>query len=86
MLDKDNPDVLAYVRTTPKGISPVVVAVNMSAEPKTVLIDLASLGIRIKSMRTLAASVPSLMNTTSFDSVVLPPFSSWVVAVRAQHQ
>jgi alpha-glucosidase len=86
MLDKDNPDVLAYVRTTPKGISPVVVAVNMSAEPKTVLIDLASMGIRIKSIRTLAASVPSLMNTTSFDSVVLPPFSSWVVSVQARHQ
>ncbi len=46
MLNKDNKDVLSYVRTAPKGSPSVVVAANMSAQPRRVSIDLKATGIK----------------------------------------
>ena len=82
MLDKDNADVLSYVRTAPKGSPAVIVAMNMSAEPKTVKLDLTDAGITVKSVRTLAASGASRMKATSLTSVALPPFCAWVASVQ----
>jgi alpha-glucosidase len=81
MLDKDNADVLSFVRTAPKGSSPVIVAMNMSARPKTVKINLSGTGITARSTRTLAASDASLMKVTSPTAVVLPPFAVWVASI-----
>jgi alpha-glucosidase len=82
MLNKKSAGVLAYLRTAPKGGPPVVVAMNLSASPKTVILDLAGAGIKVKSVRTLAASDASLMHVTSTTSVALPPFSAWVASVQ----
>ena len=46
MLNKDNKDVLSYMRTAPKGSSSVLVAANMSAQPRRVSIDLKATGIK----------------------------------------
>ncbi|HEY4009490.1 MAG TPA: alpha-glucosidase [Acidobacteriaceae bacterium] len=82
MLDAGSPDVLAYLRTAPAGSAPVVVAINMSAQPKTVSLDLSAQGVKGSSLKTLAATDDSLKTVTSLQSVTLPPFSSWVVEVQ----
>jgi alpha-glucosidase len=82
MLDKGDPSVLMYVRTAPKGSQPVVVAMNMSAQPRTVSVDLHGFGITGTTAKTLASSDASLMSATKLNSVTLPPFSSWIAAVQ----
>ncbi|MGI4827730.1 MAG: alpha-amylase family glycosyl hydrolase [Janthinobacterium lividum] len=82
MLNRDDADVLAYVRTAPDGAAPVIVAVNMSAQPKTVSLDTSGAGLKAGAVRTLAASDPSLNAVTSLTSITLPPFSAWVGSVQ----
>ena len=82
MLNRDDQDVLAYVRTAPAGAKPVIVAMNMSARPKTISLDASQAGIAGSTAYTVAASDPSLQNVTSLNSVTLPPYSAWVGSVR----
>ncbi len=82
MLNRDDGDVLAWVRTAPAGAKPVVVAMNMSASPKTVTLNLTDAGVQGTVAHTLAASDPSLQSVTAFGSVTLPPFSAWVASVQ----
>jgi alpha-glucosidase len=83
MLDKDNADVLAYVRTTEEGRAAVVVAMNMSDQAQTVAWDLASAGVAATSFEVLAATHTFSQAAGSADSLTLPPFSAWVAAVVA---
>jgi alpha-glucosidase len=80
MIPSTDADVLAYVRSF--GTSHVVVAMNMSAQPKTLALSPADLGASTTDVHTLAASVPELSAVTSVQTVTLPPFSSWVAAVE----
>ena len=82
MLNEDDSDVLAYVRTAPSGGSPVVVAMNMSGSAKTVSLDAKAAGVAGSSVHTLAASDPSLESVTALTSVTLPPYSAWVGSVQ----
>jgi len=82
MLNMDNKDVLSYVRTAPKGSPSVVVAANMSAQPRRVSIDLKATGIKGSRVHTLVASEPSLRSVSSLVSIILPPFASWVASLR----
>jgi alpha-glucosidase len=82
MLNQDDANVLSYVRTPPMGGEPVVVAMNMSAEPRVVSFDLKAEGIRATEAKTLAASDPSLMGVISLASVRLPPFTAWIATVK----
>jgi alpha-glucosidase len=82
MLNKDNADVLSYVRTAPKGSSPVVVAINMSAAEQVVTLDLSQTGVQGRAVRTLLASDASLESASSLQNVKLPPYSAWVGAVQ----
>jgi alpha-glucosidase len=82
MLDAGDADVLAYVRTAPEGAAPVVVAINMSAQAKTVSLDVSAFGGTGKTAKTLAASEASLRGVTSTENVMLPPYSAWVGEVR----
>jgi alpha-glucosidase len=82
MIDKDDANVLSWVRATANGKSAVVVAVNMSAEPRTVPLDLKEAGVEGMAVRTLAASDASLESMKSVDSLTLPPFAAWVGKVR----
>jgi alpha-glucosidase len=81
MLDATNPDVLSYVRSTGSGPA-VVVAMNFTAEPKTISLDLASANIKGTTVTTLAADDPSLQSITTLKNVTLPPFASWVASVQ----
>jgi alpha-glucosidase len=74
MLDTANANVLSYLRT--EGASRVVVAMNFSAEPRTISLDVAG------TVKTLATDDPALQSATSLKSVTLAPFSSWIASVE----
>jgi alpha-glucosidase len=82
MLDAGDANVLAYLRTAADGAAPVVVAINMSASPKTVSLDLSAEGVQGSAVKTLAASDDTLKSAHSLQNVTLPPFSSWVAEVK----
>ena len=82
MLNREDADVLAYLRTAPAGSAPVVVAMNMSAQPKTVSLDVSAAGIKGTQVHTLAASELSLQTVTSLSAITLPPYSAWVASVQ----
>jgi alpha-glucosidase len=81
MLDKANPDVLSFVRSTGSGAA-VVVAMNFTAEPKTVTLDLAGTGVTGTRVKTLAADDPSLKSVTSLKDITLPAYASWIGSVE----
>jgi len=82
MLDTANPSVLSYLRSTGPGQPAVVVAMNFTAEPKTISLDLTSTGIVAKQVKTLLTDDPSLLSTSTLQNITLPPFSSWVAQVQ----
>ena len=86
MLDQSNPSVLSYLRTAPPGSAPIVIALNMSAEPQTISLDLAAAGIRSKRVKALLTNEPSLSTVTTLTNITLPPYSSWVGIVQASVQ
>jgi alpha-glucosidase len=82
MIDRDDRNVLAFVRTAASEKSSVIVAVNMSAQPRTVSLDLHEAGIDASKVHTLAASDPSLLSVSSLVSITLPPFASWLATLE----
>ncbi len=82
MLNRDDKDVLAYVRTAPSGAQPVVVAMNMGDTPKTISLNLTEAGVKGARAHTLAATDPSLQGVTAFTAVTLPPYTAWVATVQ----
>jgi alpha-glucosidase len=82
MLDASDPSVLSYVRTTGAGQPAVVVAMNFTAEPRTISLDLKGTEATGKRVKTLLTDAPSLEGTTSLEQITLPPFASWIAAVE----
>jgi len=76
MLDAGDPSVLAYERKA-DGAAAVVVAMNFTAEPKTISLDVAG-----SAVKTLATDDPALRSASSLKHVTLAPFSSWVARVQ----
>lgn len=81
MLDTSNPDVLSYVRSTGSGPA-VVVAMNFTAQPKTISLDLSGTGIAGSTVKTLAADDASLQSVHSLKNIALPPYASWIASVQ----
>ena len=81
MLDTANPDVLSYARSTGSGPA-VVVAMNFTAEPKTISLDLSGTGITGSTVKTLAADDASLKSVHTLKNITLPPYASWVASVQ----
>ena len=81
MLDPANPSVLSYARVTGDG-GAVLVALNMSADPQSVSLDLPGAGIVPGRVRTLLASPGTLSVIRSLRRIQLPPFAAWVASVR----
>ena len=82
MLNRDDVDVLAYVRTAPKGQPAVVVAMNMSAQPKTVSLDGKPVKVSGSAVQTLATTSASLKNVSGLHSITLPAYSAWIGSVQ----
>jgi alpha-glucosidase len=81
MLDGTNPSVLSYVRTAPPGHHNIVVALNMTAQPQKIALDLKEAGIQQTAVKTLLTNEPSLQGATT-TSITLPPFASWIGEVQ----
>ena len=81
MLDGTNPSVLSYVRTAPPGHHNIVVALNMTAQPQKIALDLKDAGIQQTAVKTLLTNEPSLQGATT-TSITLPPFASWIGEVQ----
>ena len=80
MLDPSNPAVLSYARVL--GKRAVVVALNFTAEPRTLTLDVNAAGAHGTKVRTLATDTPGLDGVSSLTNILLPPFASWVGAVE----
>lgn len=81
MVDAGDPHVLAFLRTAPRGHPCVLVAVNMSAQPRTVSFDLQIPSLYGAAVHTLAASDPSMQTVSALQAVTLPPYASWIASV-----
>ncbi len=80
MLDAMNPNVLSFMRTPPAGAKPVVVAINFSAVPQSVTLDVS--GAAPSFARTLLSDAPVPSGKQSLKSFTLPPYASWVGSIE----
>lgn len=74
-LDTANADVMSYLRR--RGDDAVLVAINMSAQPRTVAFDLAAQGLAGARATPLVASAAS----GSLAAVKLQPYGVWIARV-----
>ncbi len=77
-IDEKNPDVYAFLRRA--GDNTVLVALNMSAKPRTVNLDWARHGIRASSLDCLYASQPTRLENVK--TLELEPFAAVVAQVK----
>ena len=82
MLDRTNANVLSYVRKGSAGSPSVVVALNFTAQPQTISLNLAGTGVTGNNVKTLLTDDASLQSTTSLSGITLPPFASWIASVQ----
>jgi alpha-glucosidase len=82
MLDNTNPSVLSYVRTAPAGARPLVISLNMTAQPQTIHLDLTPAGIKSTHVKTLLGDAASLQAITSTTEITLPPYTSWIGEIQ----
>lgn len=80
MVDRDNGNVLSYVRKTSDGKA-VLVSLNFTAEPQTVNLDLSGEGVHGRHLKTLLAS---FVNAQPADPahISLPAYGSYVGQVE----
>ena len=82
MLNPEDHNVFAYLRTAPGNSERVIIAVNMSASPQTVSFAANEELSSTRAVRTLAASDPALRSIRSIEKIPLPPFTAWIGAIR----
>jgi alpha-glucosidase len=82
MLDNANPSVLSYVRTAPAGTHPLLISLNVIAQPQTVHLDLSTAGLKSTHLKTLLTDAPSLNAITSTTNITLPPFASLIAEIE----
>jgi len=82
MLDTANSSVLSYLRTAPAGARPIIVSLNMTAQPQIVHLDPGGAGVSGASVKTLLGDAASLKSITSLTEFTLPPYASLVAEVQ----
>ncbi len=81
-LDRDDPYVLAYLCKNPGSGASILVVLNMSGEPRTVKLDLASLGFKGSSARTLLAAPLPEQDSMPLAQFTIAPFGVFVGSVH----
>lgn len=81
-INRDDPNVLAYLRRAKNGTDPVLVALNMSAQPQTVNFSLTGFGIGGKQLHVLLASPQSPNGDLGLMGLKLEPFGVLVASVE----
>jgi alpha-glucosidase len=77
-LNEKDPNVLSYLRRTKNDA--VIVLINMSPAPQTVDFILWPLGLKVKSVKTLLTTQPTLQNNSSVAQLSLEPFAVYIAA------
>jgi alpha-glucosidase len=81
-LDRDDPNVLAFLRKNPGSGDSVLVVLNMSGEPHTVKFDLASLSISSNSAQMLLAAPEPGQASMPLEHFKIAPFGVFIGTVR----
>jgi glycosidase len=79
-VNEDDPNVFAYLRRS--GDATILVALNMSGQPRTVAFRLASKGGAGLTATPLYSSPPSTQSTVQLKHVELAPFGALVATVK----
>jgi len=90
MLDNTNASVLSYIRTAPKGARPVLISLNMTAQPQTIHLDLAAMaGIAVHSLKSLFGTedlstfaCKDCTQPAFTTDLTLPPYASFIAEVQ----
>jgi alpha-glucosidase len=82
MLDRNNPSVLSYVREGVAGRPAVIIALNFTAQPQTISLNVKEANITGSSVKTLLTDAPSLQQTSGTSNITLPPYASWVGSIQ----
>jgi alpha-glucosidase len=81
-LNRQDEHVLSWLRKNPQQGDSVIVALNMSAEPRTISLDLKSYGITQLTARPLLTSPGRDRVTVPLSGITLAPFDVFIAAVR----
>ena len=81
-INRDDSKVLAYLRRAKNGTDPVLVALNMSAQPQSVNFALRGFGINGKSLHVLLAAPQPANSDLAMTGVKLEPFGVLVASVE----
>jgi alpha-glucosidase len=81
MVDKENPNVLSFVRTAPIGSEPVLIMMNMTSTTQTATVDLAGIGLKPAQLRTLL-STAQIDSTPNLRDIELPPYAVVIATIH----
>jgi alpha-glucosidase len=81
-VNRDDPNVLAYLRTANNGTDPVLVALNMSAHEQTLNFSLKGFGLQGNKLHVLLASPQQEDSEFGLTGVKLEPFGMLIAAVQ----
>ena len=81
-LNPGDAQVLSYLRRNQGAGDSVLVAMNMSAEPKSISFDLSGLGVKHKTLELLLRSPQGPLNPASLTDITIPPFGVLIGAVH----
>jgi alpha-glucosidase len=81
-VNREDSNVMAYLRQPANGTDPVLVALNMSSEPQIVNFSLQGFGVGGKSLHVLMAAPPSDSADLQMTGVKLEAFGILVAAVE----
>ena len=80
-VNRDDANVLAYLRKGPGGSDSVLVALNMSPEPRTITFKLKGFGVQGTAARVLISAPQQSKSELSLEEVKLAPFAVLIAAV-----
>jgi alpha-glucosidase len=81
-VNRDDPNVLAYLRTTINGSDAVLVALNMSGQEQTLHFSLKGFGVQGEKLHVLLATPPQTNSEFALSGVKLEPFGVLIAAVQ----
>ena len=81
-LNREDADVLSYLRKNPQNGESVLVVLNMSGKPKTLAFDLKAEGITGSSAKPLLCNPSVAAAALPLNAVTLAPFGTFIGAVQ----
>jgi glycosidase len=81
-VNRDDPNVLAYLRRTSDGKQCLLVALNMSAQPQIVSFNFKGFGVAGTSLHVVSAVPNQSASELSFEKVPLAPFGVLIADVH----